>query len=274
MTLPSEDVLSVDRTSHEDAILVARSIDVGYNDRAVVHKLDLEVRPGEVVALLGANGAGKTTTLLALAGVLPVLGGEIIWDGDSSSIPLHRRVKQGLRLITEDRAVLMTMTVRDNLRVAGQSPSDACEIFPELRPLLNRRVGLLSGGEQQMLSVGRALAERGRLLLADEISLGLAPMVVARLMSAIRSAADDGLAVVLVEQQIRHALGVADRVCVLRRGHKVFEGKSSDLRGRPSSEIESLYLGEGDTPDPEGQSTSAEPAPEASEDNSASGDVS
>lgn len=251
---------------------MARSIDVGFNDRAVVHELDLEVRRGEVVALLGANGAGKTTTLMALAGVLPVLKGEISWDGDSRSSPLHRRVKQGLRLITEDRAVLMTMTVRDNLRVAGQSPADALEIFPELRPLLNRRVGLLSGGEQQMLSVGRALAVRGRLLLADEISLGLAPKVVARLMSAIRSAADEGLAVVLVEQQIRHALSVADRVCVLRRGRKVFEGNASDLRGRSTSEIESLYLGDGDTLETEESTTVGFPST-PSDSTSASGDI-
>jgi branched-chain amino acid transport system ATP-binding protein len=272
MILPKADEFGVDPTGHEDAILVARSIDVGYNDRAVVHELDLEVRRGEVVALLGANGAGKTTTLMALAGVLPVLKGEVSWDGDSHSRPLHRRVKEGLRLITEDRAVLMTMSVRDNLRVAGQSPADAIEIFPELRPLLDRRVGLLSGGEQQMLSVGRALAVRGRLLLADEISLGLAPMVVARLMSAIRRAADEGLAVILVEQQIRHALSVADRVCVLRRGHKVFEGEASELRGRPSSAIESLYLGEGDALETEGRSTS-ESSSIASYGDSTGGDI-
>jgi branched-chain amino acid transport system ATP-binding protein len=273
MISPKENVLSVNPTSHEDVILVARSIDVGYNDRAVVHELDLEVRRGEVVALLGANGAGKTTTLMALAGVLPVLKGEISWDGSSDSRPLHRRVKEGLRLITEDRAVLMTMTVRDNLRVAGQSPTDATEIFPELRPLLDRRVGLLSGGEQQMLSVGRALAVQGRLLLADEISLGLAPKVVARLMSAIRSAADGGLAVVLVEQQIRHALSVADRVCVLRRGRKVFEGNASDLRGRSSSEIESLYLGEGEAVETEEDPTSVESSSTAANDNSTGGGI-
>jgi branched-chain amino acid transport system ATP-binding protein len=227
-------------------VLAARSIDVGYNSRPVVHKLDLEVHPGEVVALLGANGAGKTTTLMALAGVLPVLGGTIAWDGSTHAPPLHRRVRHGLRLITEDRAVLMSLTVADNLRVAGQDPQAAIAIFPELRPLLRRKVGLLSGGEQQMLSVGRALAGQSRLLLADEISLGLAPLVVGRLMSAIRAAADRGLAVVLVEQQIRHALGVADRVCILRRGRKVLEGASDELRKLPSAEVERLYLAEED----------------------------
>jgi branched-chain amino acid transport system ATP-binding protein len=229
-------------------VLAARSIDVGYSSRPVVHQLDLEVHPGEVVALLGANGAGKTTTLMALAGALPLLGGSIVYDGSTRALPLHRRVRRGLRLITEDRGVLMTMTVADNLRVAGQNPEAAVAIFPELQPLLGRKVGLLSGGQQQMLSVGRALAGKSRLLLADEISLGLAPIVVGRLMSAIRAAADQGLAVILVEQQIRHALVVADRVCILRRGRKVLEGQASELRQLPSQEVERLYLAEGDAP--------------------------
>jgi len=194
-----------------------------------------------VVALIGANGAGKSTTLLALAGEVPVTSGEVRFEGAAWTGPLHQRARQGLRLITEDRSVFMSLSVADNLRLAHKSLDEPLEIFPELRPLLRRKVGLLSGGEQQMLTLARALAGRTRVLLADELSLGLAPIIVQRLLRAVRTAADRGMGVLLVEQQIRNAFTVADRAYVLRRGRVVLEGPTSDLRER-IDEIEASYL--------------------------------
>jgi len=211
------------RAQRGEVLIAARGLSAGYHGHPIVADLDLEVRAGEVVALLGPNGAGKTTTLLTLAGDLPAISGGVELFGQPTTSPLHRRARAGLAIVTEERSVFMGLTAAEN-------------------PLLRRRAGLLSGGEQQMLTLARALARKPRLLLADELSLGLAPLVVRRLLDAVRSAAtDDGIGVLLVEQHVKQALQVADRVYVMRRGQIVVQGSAEDV----ADEIEDAYLTSG-----------------------------
>ncbi|MFD5259057.1 ABC transporter ATP-binding protein [Streptomyces bobili] len=210
-------------------ILSARSLSVGYAGVPVVHDIDLDVMPGEVVTVLGANASGKTTTLLGLAGDLPLLGGEAEFDGAPLST-LFRNARRGLGLLTDDRSVFRDLTVMENLRLGAGSPERALEAFPPLRRLTDRRAGLLSGGEQQMLGLGRIIAARPRLLLADELSLGLAPTVVKDLLQAVRRLADDGAGVVLVEQHVHLVLEIADRAVVLQRGRIAFTAEADELR--------------------------------------------
>jgi branched-chain amino acid transport system ATP-binding protein len=220
----------------------AIGISAGYGPQAVIHDIDLRVHPGEVVALLGANGAGKTTTLLALSGELPLLGGQVRLDGQGTKAPLHRRARQGLTFVTEEKSVFMGLSTRDNLRVAQVDVAEALALFPELERRIGVRGGLLSGGEQQMLSLARALSRHPHVLLADELSMGLAPLVVNRLLDAVRDAADTrGTAVLLVEQHVRKALQYADRVYVMRRGRIELAGTAAEMRDR-LTEIEDRYL--------------------------------
>ncbi|WP_255310805.1 ABC transporter ATP-binding protein [Streptomyces viridosporus] len=228
------------------AALRATSLVAGYGDLAVVRGLDLEVRAGEIVALLGPNGAGKSTTLLTLAGELRPLGGEISWFGAPLTGGLHKRAAAGLGFVPEERSVIMSMSVRDNLLLGSGGIEPAVEVFPELGGLLDRRAGLLSGGEQQMLTLGRALARRPKVLLADELSLGLGPIVVDRLLAALREAATTlDIGVLLVEQQARRALGASDRWYLMRRGELVASGDSAD----GDEEIRRRYLSDHDSAD-------------------------
>lgn len=219
----------------------ARKLSVGYGPIPVLREIDLTVSPGEVVALLGVNGAGKTTTVRALVGELKPTSGEVWLNGRVCTAPLHRRAKDGLRLIPEERSVFMTLSTADDLRLGGQSQSRCLELFPELEKLLPRKAGLLSGGEKQMLTLARALASDPVVLLVDELSLGLAPLVFERLLLAVRAAADRGAAILLVEQHIRQALEVADRAYVLSRGQVALEGPGQEMLGR-IDEIEQTYL--------------------------------
>ncbi|WP_328350951.1 ABC transporter ATP-binding protein [Streptomyces sp. NBC_00457] len=223
-------------------LIEARAVCAGYGTRPVVRDLDLEVRPGEVVALLGPNGAGKSTTLRALAGDLAVMSGEVRWLGDARRAPLHRRAREGLAYVGE-RAVFTGLDTAENLRVGRVTTDRAVALFPELGTRLTTGAGMLSGGEQQMLSLARALCRSPRLLLADELSLGLAPLVVDRLLRAVREAADQGLGALLVEQHVRKVLDIADRVYVLRRGRIVMTGTPKELRENLNA-IESSYLAE------------------------------
>jgi branched-chain amino acid transport system ATP-binding protein len=223
-------------------LIACRGLTAGYGHGSAIRGVDLEVAPGEVVALLGPNGAGKTTTLLALTGVLPVSAGEVSWLGVPARAPLHRRARQGLAYVSEGRSVFQRLTARQNLELARRGDLHrALELFPELRDLLERRGGLLSGGEQQMLTLARALTRPTRLLIADELSLGLAPRTVSRLLQAVRNAADDGMGALLVEQHVHRVLDIADRVYVLRQGRIQFAGPAADARGR-IDEIRGMYL--------------------------------
>ena len=225
------------------AAIAARGLAAGYNRHPVLQDLDLDVHPGEVVALVGPNGAGKTTTLSALAGVLPALSGRVEMAGVARTNALHRRAHDGLGLVTEERAVFMRLTVRQNLAVAGAAQGPASELFPELAPLLNRKAGLLSGGEQQMLALAMALGRSPRVLLIDELSLGLAPLVVGRLLDAVRDVASAGdIAVLLVEQKVELALRTADRIYVMRGGRIVLHGPAAEIAERVR-ELEESYLG-------------------------------
>ena len=228
-------------------VIEARGLHAGYNGRAVVRDVSLNVAPGEVVALLGPNGAGKTTTLMTLAGDLPQISGEVLLHGQPTTAALHKRVRAGLGLVSEERAVLTRMTVAENLRVNRGDADQALELFPELRDHVNRRVAMLSGGQQQMLALGRALCRRPSILLADELSLGLAPIVVNRLLSAVRTAADSGVGVLLVEQHIHKALAIADRVYVMRHGEIEMEGNGADILGR-IDEVQQLYFARPEPP--------------------------
>ena len=204
--------------TRKEVVLAARDLSVGYDVTPVVSGLDFEARAGEIVALLGANQSGKTTTLLSLAGELRPLAGDVYWLGKrlERQMPLHRRAAQGLGYLTEHRSVFSQLSVEQNLRLGNPDIALALRLFPELEALWKRKAGLLSGGEQQMLGLARALARNPKALLIDEMTLGLAPQVVSRLMTAVRTAADEqGVAVVLVEQHVRQALGIADSVCVI-----------------------------------------------------------
>jgi branched-chain amino acid transport system ATP-binding protein len=224
------------------ALLRARGLSAGYNALPVVSGLELVVEPGEVVALLGANGAGKTTTLLALAGELPLLAGEVDLLGEPVRGPLHRRARRGLGFVPEERGVFKSLSTRDTLRAGDTDPDYALTLFPELRQRIHVPGGLLSGGEQQMLSLGRTLSRRPKILLADEVSLGLAPLVVHRLLEAIRTyATEEGAGVLLVEQHVRKALEFADRVYVMARGEIRFEGTAREALEN-ISQIEESYL--------------------------------
>jgi branched-chain amino acid transport system ATP-binding protein len=215
-------------TTAPSPVLRVSGLVAGYGDLAAVRSLDLELYAGEVVALLGPNGAGKTTTLLTLAGELPKMAGEVDYMGQPFKGPLHQRVRRGLAFVPEERSVFMGLSVADNLKVGGR-PEGALALFPELKPLLGRRAGMLSGGEQQMLTLGRALAMKPKMLLVDELSVGLAPLIVDRLFEAlVATAREDGTAILLVEQQARRALRVADRWCLLRRGTLAAAGDADD----------------------------------------------
>jgi branched-chain amino acid transport system ATP-binding protein len=222
-------------------ILEAANVDAGYGGAPVVRDFETRVSPGQILAILGPNGAGKTTTLMTLAGVLPPIRGHVAFAGLSDKVPLHVRSRHGMRFLTEQRAVVMNLSTLENLRLGGGRPEEALSLFPELRSRLKVRAANLSGGEQQMVALGRSLSCGAKLLLADELSLGLAPQVVDRLLAVLRNAANDGLAVVLIEQMVEKALEIADDVVVMVRGRVRLSCPSADLSGK-RDELVSLYF--------------------------------
>jgi branched-chain amino acid transport system ATP-binding protein len=230
-------------------LLSVTDLHAGYLGIPAVRRLSLTVAPGEAVALLGPNGAGKTTTLSTIAGLLAPISGSIRFGGQEiGGQPTYRLSRLGVALVPEDRALFGNLTVRENLRVARSDrplPEDELlEMLPELEKCLSRKASVLSGGEQQMLAVGRALVSRPRLLLVDEMSLGLAPVIVERLLPVLRRVAVElGAGVLFVEQHIALALEVADRAYVLNHGDLVLEGTAEKLRGRRDL-VEASYLGE------------------------------
>ena len=245
-------------------VLVAQGLDAGYDGVPVVRGLDLVINQGEVVALLGANGAGKTTTLLTIAGLLPPISGSLTVLGEvahdeggrgrrvrrNSLTRTWRRARRGLSLVPEDRGLFPGLTVNEHLRLSksktntSNTSNDILDLFPALAPLRTRQAGLLSGGEQQMLAIARALATMPKLLMVDEMSLGLAPIIVERLLPLVRSAAAaTGAGVLIVEQHVHMALAVSDRAAVMSRGVITVQGDSRELEER-SDILESSYLGE------------------------------
>ncbi|HUC00944.1 MAG TPA: ABC transporter ATP-binding protein [Solirubrobacterales bacterium] len=223
-------------------VISVRGMSTGYAGQPVVHDLSFDVDAGEVLCLLGPNGAGKTTTMLALAGELPLLGGEVEFAGVKANAPLFKRARNGMSYVTEERSVFKGMTLRDNLRIGGVDIDEAVALFPELKQRMSVRGGLLSGGEQQMLTLARALGRKPRLLLADELSLGLAPLVVDRLLQAVRRAADEqGTAVIMVEQHAHKALSYTDHAIVMRRGRVGLDLTGEQARAR-IGDVEQAYL--------------------------------
>src|SRR5579862_5626570 len=230
--------------------LAVTDVAAGYRGVPVVRELTLQVRPGEVVALLGPNGAGKTTTLETIAGLNRPISGTVELSGENvGGKPAHVLARRRLALVPEGRALFPGLTVREHLRLAGgrgagRREEELLEMLPELRKCLGRKAGLLSGGEQQMLAVGRALVTRPRLLLVDEMSLGLAPVIVERLLPILRRAADElGSSVLFVEQHVALALEISDRAYVLAHGRIRLEGPAAELRERRDL-LAASYLGE------------------------------
>ncbi|MEZ5238918.1 MAG: ATP-binding cassette domain-containing protein [Microthrixaceae bacterium] len=230
-----------------EPVLEVRSLSAGHGGPAVVRGLDLQVHAGEVVALLGPNGAGKTTTLLTISGLLRPMEGRVLLDGvDVTAAPAHRLVRRGLAHVPDDRGIFAGLTVGEHLAVSvGRAKrNEATELavawFPALAPLLGRNAGLLSGGEQQMLALAQVLVRRPRVLMVDEMSLGLAPIVVESLLPTIRRvAAETSCGVLLVEQHAPMALEVADRAAVLNHGEVVAAGPRhrSRVTGVPAQRI-------------------------------------
>jgi branched-chain amino acid transport system ATP-binding protein len=224
------------------AVLEAREISAGYGKSNVIRNVSVKVHAGEIVTILGPNGAGKTTTVLTLSGDIPTRAGEVVFDGRSTKAALHEKARRGLGLVTEERSLFPALTAKENLRVAGAELQMALDVFPELFALLNTRVGLLSGGEQQMIAVARILARRPKVILADELSLGLAPMVVNRLLQVLKDAAShSGVGVLLVEQHVQKALALSDRTYIMRRGEIAFDGTPDELSRQPAL-LNSVYL--------------------------------
>jgi branched-chain amino acid transport system ATP-binding protein len=232
----------------EGAVLEVDELTAGYDGPAVVRDLSLSVTEGEVVALMGPNGAGKTTTLRAISGLVGPRSGTVRLDGrDLAGLDPPARVKAGVVQVPQDRGIFYGLTVGEHFRLIGVADGEelAYEQFPALRGLRGRRVGLLSGGEQQMLAIAKALVRRPRVLLLDELSLGLAPIIVERLLPAVRATADEnGTAVLLVEQHVHLALAIADRGYVLSHGEMVVHESAERLRSDERL-LTASYLGEG-----------------------------
>jgi branched-chain amino acid transport system ATP-binding protein len=232
-------------------LLQVKNLRCGYGSLEVIHGLSLHVCAGEIVGLLGANGAGKTSLLKAIIGLLPPWQGDIRVDGRATrGQPAWRSISHSTVLVPEGKMIFADMTVRDNLLLGGYHNPDrhlqleiVLDRFPRLRERLQQMAGTLSGGEQQMLALGRALMARPRLLLLDEPSMGLAPLMVKEVFTEVLKMRDLGLTVLLVEQNAIATLEIADRAYVMETGEIILEGQATDLLHNP--EVRRAYLGKG-----------------------------
>ena len=232
-------------------MLKVTELAAGYGDIVAVRGLSFTVEKGEILGLLGPNGAGKTSTLMALAGLVELKAGTIEIDGvDISALPVEKRIGHGMALVPEGRRVFPDLSVRENLMVGGHSASarvlgegiaHVFAMFPRLEERAGQLAGSLSGGEQQMLAIGRALVSRPAIVLVDELSLGLMPKVVDECYAVLQAMRTEGIAIVLVEQNTSRALDVADTLCILEAGNVSWRGTAAAARGDPAL-IETLLV--------------------------------
>jgi len=233
-------------------LLEVKGLEAGYGGIRAVKGIDLEVREGELVCLIGANGAGKSSTLRAICGLLPLRAGSVRYAGaDAAAVPVYELPRRGLVMVPEGRGIFPQLTVAENLAMGAFSRGDAgvaadlerqYETFPRLRERRTQTAGTLSGGEQQMLAIGRALMARPRLLLLDEPSMGLAPKLVAKIFEIVREIAQLGVTILLVEQNARLALEVASRGYVMESGNITLADEAKNLLADPK--VREAYLGE------------------------------
>ena len=235
------------------AILEVKDLEVYYGVIQAIKGISFEVNKGEVIALIGANGAGKTTTLHTITGLLSPKNGHVIFEGkDITKVPAHKIVSMGMAHVPEGRRVFAELSVYENLKMGAYTRKDKNEIeeslanvykrFPRLEERKNQMAGTLSGGEQQMLAMGRALMSKPKIILMDEPSMGLSPILVNEIFDIIRAVSESGTTVLLVEQNAKKALAIADRAYVLETGKIVLEGNAKDLLEDDS--IKKAYLGE------------------------------
>ena len=236
-----------------DSLLQVRDLHVGYGGIRAVKGIHLDIAPGELVALIGSNGAGKTTTLKTLAGLLKPNSGEIRYDGNSlNGVAAHQRVSMGLALVPEGRGIFARLSISENLLMGAYSRGNSDEIaadltrmyelFPRLHERKQQLAGTLSGGEQQMVAMARALMSRPRLLMLDEPSMGLAPLMVKKIFQTVRDISAQGMSILLVEQNAKLALQVASRGYVMESGTITLSGTSKELLG--SAAVQRAYLGD------------------------------
>ena len=235
------------------AMLTIKDLEVYYGVIQAIKGVSFEVNQGEVIALIGANGAGKTTILHTITGLISPKKGSVLFEGNElTKMPAHKIVSLGMAHVPEGRRVFADLSVYENLRMGAYTRKDKGEIeatlekvydrFPRLKERRNQMAGTLSGGEQQMLAMGRALMSKPKIILMDEPSMGLSPIMVNEIFSIIQEVSDSGTTVLLVEQNAKKALAIADRGYVLETGKIVLEGKASDLLNDDS--IKKAYLGE------------------------------
>ena len=235
------------------ALLEVKDLQVYYGVIQALKGISFEVNEGEIVTLIGANGAGKTTTMQSIIGLIPTRGGSVIFDGqDITKTPCHKIVHLGMAQVPERRRIFQELTVYENLLMGGFSQKDKAQIkadiekiyerFPRLSERRNQIAGTLSGGEQQMLAMGRAMMSHPKLLLLDEPSMGLSPIYVNEIFQIIKDVSADGVTVLLVEQNAKKALSIADRAYVLETGNIILEGDAKELMNDES--VKKAYLGE------------------------------
>jgi len=246
---PPDNAMKLDS---DQIVLKVEGLNASYGETEILHEVSLEVKKGELVALVGPNGAGKTTTLRSISGIIKQKNGRIIFEGKSvTTLPANNIASMGLSLVPEGRGLFAGMSVRENLEMGAftyrarsrlkTTLEEVYSLFPILRDRANQQAGSLSGGEQQMLAIGRALMSRPNLLLLDEPSLGLAPIVAAKVFDTLRSLKDGKMSILLVEQNLHAALNIADRAYLLENGRIVLHGDASEFKNNP--QIRESYLG-------------------------------